>query len=693
MRKKLLENISINIFLKAFTYLASFVIVLYVTRVLQPAAFGRVSFASTVTGYFALLANLGMPIYATRTCAEKRDDRKELSHTVNELWSIGVLLSIISIATFFLFVWFVPRLRENRALLLIFGSGIVFQTMGCKWLFQGLEKFRFLALVTLCSFVVSLAGIVLLVHTEEDILKYAVLSVIATYGCSIFCFFMIPRYVDISIKININREHWKPLLIFFLMSCAVSVYSNLDLAMLGFMKTDFETGLYSIAAKGKSALTLVSGVVWATILPHATELWKNGERRQFEVLAQKTLVIVFGVQLLVTIVCFCFAKAFILLLGGGAYLGAVPAFRILLLSLIPIGLSNILGGQVLIPAGKEKRLLSAELAGAVFNFAANLFVIPRFSIEGAAVTTVLSEAIVWLICLYYTKKDLKMDFGTGLVSLVLERIIREWQKMTALLVNRIWGERLPFYCPCCDKHLRGFVSGGFDRHPERYDAKRYARIDQNVVCPVCYSVSRHRILVSWMQDYADQIRGKRILHFAQEKSVCMWLDRNQLSYTTADLFQPADLKIDIEDTGLQDGAYDVIICNHVLEHVHDYKKALRELYRILRPEGMIFLSFPVDETLQSVYEDESVCTEEGRRTHFGQNDHLRVFGKDSKEMLERFGFLVEEIRGEDCDDRIKPVIGPADYDYNVVWRLTKKDLEGKEHHMAPKDGGCICGPG
>ena len=109
----------------------------------------------------------------------------------------------------------------------------------------------------------------------------------------------------------------------------------------------------------------------------------------------------------------------------------------------------------------------------------------------------------------------------------------------------------------------------------------------------------------------------------------------------------------------------------MLEHVQDYKKALRELYRIVRPGGMILLSVPVDRSLNTVYEDETIREADERREHFGQNDHLRIFGRDSTELLESFGFIVEEIRGENCDSRIKPVIGPADYDYNVLWRLTK----------------------
>ena len=126
MRKRILENISINLFVKAISYLVSFVTVLYVTRVLQPAAFGRAAFANTAAGYFVLLSALGMPIYAARTCAEKREDRKALSRSVNELWSINVLLTVGSAAVFLLLILLVPRLRENRALLLIFGSAMVF---------------------------------------------------------------------------------------------------------------------------------------------------------------------------------------------------------------------------------------------------------------------------------------------------------------------------------------------------------------------------------------------------------------------------------------------------------------------------------------------------------------------------------------------------------------------------------------
>jgi O-antigen/teichoic acid export membrane protein len=95
--------------------------------------------------------------------------------------------------------------------------------------------------------------------------------------------------------------------------------------MIGFMKGDYETGLYSVSAKGRAVLTVTGGVVWNAVLPTATNLWKDGKKAQFESLPRKVIAGVCGVQLLVTLACFLFAKQIILIIGGNAYLGAVPS--------------------------------------------------------------------------------------------------------------------------------------------------------------------------------------------------------------------------------------------------------------------------------------------------------------------------------------------------------------------------------
>ena len=139
---------------------------------------------------------------------------------------------------------------------------------------------------------------------------------------------------------------------------------------------------------------------------------------------------------------------------------------------------------------------------------------------------------------------------------------------------------------------------------------------------------------------------------------------------SADLNQPADLKIDIQQMDMQDNSWDWIFCNHVLEHVPDHKKALRELYRVLKPGGQLIISFPIDEVNETMIEDVSASREE-RIRRFGQADHYRVFGRDSEEMLQKAGFTVTRIESREADGSILPVVGPADYDVNYLFLCGK----------------------
>ena len=151
----------------------------------------------------------------------------------------------------------------------------------------------------------------------------------------------------------------------------------------------------------------------------------------------------------------------------------------------------------------------------------------------------------------------------------------------------------------------------------------------------------------------------------------IWMKKNGVSCTTADLYNEADMKLDIQETGLPDESYDVVVCNHVLEHVDDFRKALRELYRILRKGGSLICSFPMDPNVELLEEDPSVTTEADRIRLYGQNDHKRVFGMKADRFLREAGFTVKKISGDKCPDVILPIVGPADYDINVLFRCVK----------------------
>ena len=151
----------------------------------------------------------------------------------------------------------------------------------------------------------------------------------------------------------------------------------------------------------------------------------------------------------------------------------------------------------------------------------------------------------------------------------------------------------------------------------------------------------------------------------------LWMKRNCISCTTADMFSAADIKLDIQETGLPSESYDVVICNHVLEHVDDFRIALAEIWRILRKGGLLICSFPMDPKVELLDEDPSLTTIEERFRRFGQDDHKRVFGMKAEKFLTDAGFIVEVIKGSDYPEEILPVVGPADYDINVLFCCKK----------------------
>ena len=258
------------------------------------------------------------------------------------------------------------------------------------------------------------------------------------------------------------------------------------------------------------------------------------------------------------------------------------------------------------------------------------------------------------------------SFETGGIGMkYILKYIRAWGKYKAKML--VTSPKLK--CPCCGRKIRTFVASNFIYDTEYYNPDRYIHIRQDVLCPECMSLPRHRILASWLTDNLD--RSSLILYFALEECMAQWMKHNGVKCISADLEAPADLKIDIQKTGLKSECFDMVICNHVLEHVDDFRMALKEMYRILKPGGSLICSFPIDPKIELLDEDPDVTDPEERRQRFGQRDHKRVFGMNADVFLAEAGFLVEKISGEDYPENILPVIGPADYDMNYLFRGVK----------------------
>jgi SAM-dependent methyltransferase len=182
----------------------------------------------------------------------------------------------------------------------------------------------------------------------------------------------------------------------------------------------------------------------------------------------------------------------------------------------------------------------------------------------------------------------------------------------------------------------------------------YGTQRNNVLSPSTLSLERHRLLWLYLKNETDFFTApKKVLHFAPEQAFYKRFRKQQnLDYTTTDLFSPlADVKADICNLPFKDNEYDLILCNHVLEHIPDDTKAMQELYRVLKPGGMGIFQIPQDLKRETTFEDNTITDPKERAAIFGQYDHVRVYGRDYFNKLRGIGFRIVE---EDYTNKIAP---------------------------------------
>lgn len=193
-----------------------------------------------------------------------------------------------------------------------------------------------------------------------------------------------------------------------------------------------------------------------------------------------------------------------------------------------------------------------------------------------------------------------------------------------------------------------------NRYTDPIDGKSFKRFlpygyespRENVLSPSTLSLERHRLLWLYLQNETDFFtKPYSVLHFAPEQAFYKRFKKlKHLNYTTTDLDSPlADVQADICNLPFADASFDVIFCNHVLEHIPNDQKAMEELYRILKPKGWGIFQIPQDLQRATTFEDDTITDQKERAKIFGQYDHVRIYGRDYFDKLRAVGFTVHEI--------------------------------------------------
>lgn len=227
----------------------------------------------------------------------------------------------------------------------------------------------------------------------------------------------------------------------------------------------------------------------------------------------------------------------------------------------------------------------------------------------------------------------------------IKAIFLNWMGMLGIrkYVNLIIYKGSKHKCPFCSHSFKEFLPTGAKLAVLKEKKVVGGGYRLNAICPYCHSSDRERLTYLFMKGNKLTSEGTKLLHFAPEKNLQKALKKENINYSSADLGSNlAEKKTDIRKIEFPSDHFDAIICNHVLEHVIEDKKAISELYRVLKPGGWAILQVPHSLVLDKTFEDQSIVGEKEREKAFGQFNHVRIYGADYINRLQSAGFKVEK---------------------------------------------------
>ena len=397
-----------NIILSISSFIFPLITFPYISRVLLPAGTGKVDFATSVIANFSIFAQLGIPTYGIRACAKIRDNREELTRTAHELLLINLIMSVLTYTVLAIAIDVVPQYKNEKLLFAVMSLTIILTSIGMEWLYKALEQYTYITVRSIVFKVIAVIAMFLMIHSESDYIIYGAISIFAASASNILNLINAHKYIGFKPVGNYNLlRHLKPIAVFFAMACATTIYTHLDNNMLGLMTTAEDVGYYGAAVRIKTILVTVVTSLGTVLLPRASYYIEHKNIEEFQRITARALKFVFLFATPLTIYFIFYAKEGVLLLSGDSYYGAIVPMQVIMPTLLLIGITNILGIQILVPTGREKIVLYSEIAGAMVDVIINAILIPRMQATGAAIGTLVAEFVVLSVQFYALRKEIQ----------------------------------------------------------------------------------------------------------------------------------------------------------------------------------------------------------------------------------------------------------------------------------------------
>ncbi len=385
----------------------------YLARVLGPSGWGNVAFAQSMGDMIAILVEFGFVLSATRDLAQNKTSRQAGGLIASGTFGAQFVLALIGVSAAFVFATQVPLLRSHPKLLcagLVYGAA---QGMTPTWLFQGLERMSLSAFLEVISKVGALGAVFLFVHSPSDDWKVLAFQSLAPLVSVVVGIWMAKRFLDLHRPtLGMVRQSLKAGWQMFLLRSGFASYSVANVMIVAMFAPASIVGFYASAEKIARAITGLLLPIHDAFYPRLSQLAVHSLKEN-QRLTRISALIEIGCGLVLTVVTFASAHTIIRIVFGPTFQAAVPILQIL--SLLPLitSLTDAIGLQSLLPAGKELLVTIAIVAGAVVNLGFAFLLAPRFLGEGMAVAVVMAESAVCivLVCIVARTTDLFRKLG------------------------------------------------------------------------------------------------------------------------------------------------------------------------------------------------------------------------------------------------------------------------------------------
>ncbi|MFT8469950.1 MAG: oligosaccharide flippase family protein [Oenococcus sp.] len=428
MKSRVFQNLIYQSFYQLLKIMMPLITVPIVSHALGASGVGQYSFANSIAQYFVLVAALGLPLYGTREIAKARDSKKELSQ---EFWSLegfslilmsGIVILYLSTGLFFHLglVYFVQ-------VILVIGTGL-----DISWFFMGMEDFKKITLVNFVLQVFYFVAIVTQINSSNDLIKYTVfISSIALLNPLSLWLFVRGKIFFVTPKIANMFAAMKESFLLFIPQVAIVLYTNMNKTMLGVLSSKSYVGVFTNALLVSTTVITLISTIDTVLMPHATRLFVQKKDTQGYLMIQKVLNFEIFFTIAIAAGIYAITDKLIPWFFGNTFSSMEYVLPIvgLLVIVIPGGMT--ISRQYLIPQGRISEYNNSVYVGAVISVFLNFILIPILGAIGAALVSVIAEAIIWLIRLVdfwkrthlsYSSRQVLLNLLSAVVMIVVIKI-------------------------------------------------------------------------------------------------------------------------------------------------------------------------------------------------------------------------------------------------------------------------------